>query len=247
MAESKTEFKLMYHNGRGRGEVARTLFAIGGKFAPKDFEDFRFGSLQAFGAAQATGELGHCNLNRVPLLLHNGTTIGQGPAIARYIAKITGAMGTNDLEAAQIDMLCEAVAEIGAAVNKLGLVPYGNKMPADEQEAAYKQWFDTDAKSGRQLRWHLDHIEHLVGQLGTDGYSFGKTHSLADAMLYNKLGDETKLAEGAMASNGGPFANDKTRTDAVLKDFPKIAAIVSKFANHEHMKTYLAARTPQFF
>lgn len=244
-------FKLMYFNGRGLAELSRTLFATAGKFAPKDFEDFRFSGFDAFGKAQATGELGPYNFNRVPLLMHNGVTIGQGSTVARYVAKIHGLMGDSDLEAAQIDMVCEGISEMSIAWGKV--YPYGNTFNEEEKKSVYTKWFDTDAAAGssdrnaRYLRWYLQQLEALVGLVGSDGYSFGKKISLADAMLYNKLGDECKLAEGAMVTSGAPFGVEKSRTDAVLKDFPKIAKIISNFANEKGMVTYLAARTPQYF
>jgi len=242
--QEKMNLKLMYFNGRGLMEVPRMLLATVGKFAPADFEDFRFKSHDDFFEAQKTGELGHENMNRVPLCMHLGKTIGQGKAINRYLAKVFGLAGATDIETAMIDNICEHVDEIGVAFGKV--MPYGNEFKDEEKAAIVKVWLDTPAEEGnkerskRALRWHLTHLEHCVGD---DGYSFGGKPTLADALMFNKLGDHVP----SLGDKGDPFEVNKSLTDAVLADYPKIRKIVDTFGSSAGMKKYLSDRGAQNF
>ena len=47
-----------------------------------------------------------------PVLHVGDKQIGQSKAIERYIAKLTNMMGTNDIEAAQIDCVTEHIRDI---------------------------------------------------------------------------------------------------------------------------------------
>jgi len=76
-------FELTYFDGRGLAEVPRTLFATAGRLPSHGFTDVRLSSEQ-FAAAQGSGDLAK-NLNRVPVLNHNGEVIGQSKAIARCV------------------------------------------------------------------------------------------------------------------------------------------------------------------
>eukprot|EP01049_Picozoa_sp_SAG25_P001764 SAG25_NODE_84_length_16553_cov_5.346238_9_plen_71_part_00 len=62
----------------------------------------------------------------MPLCIADGVKIGQGKAIARYIAKAHGLMGVGLGQEAQIDTLCEHVAEMG---------DFFKKLTTDEQKA----------------------------------------------------------------------------------------------------------------
>jgi len=242
--QEKMSLKLMYFNGRGLMEVPRTLLATVGKFAPVDFEDSRFKDFASFTAAQKSGELGHANMNRVPLIQHFGATIGQGGAINRYLANVYGLMGGDAAEAAQIDNICEHVSEVGTAFGKV--MPYGNEFAEEKKETILDAWYTSTVEEGnatrsaRGLLWHLTHLEACVGD---DGYAFGGKASLADALLYNKLGD----VAANLGSKGAPFGTDKSRTDKVLAGFPKVKKVVDTFAASAGMVKYLAARGDQMF
>ena len=223
-------------------EIPRTLFAVTGKHAGVDFEDFRF-DFPAFGAAQKSGELGAENMNRVPLLVHNGTTIGQGPSICRYLARNLGLFGTTESESAIIDNICEHITETGTAFGKV--MPYGNDFTASKKAEVLDKWFDTAAdveRADRAFRWHLAHVEKMVG---ADGYSFGTGYTLADAKIYNAFGDVCLLASGVTSH---PFGAEEGRCGKVLsEEFPKVFKIVETFKNSPGMKKYLDARGVQGF
>lgn len=63
------------------------------------------------------------NLGRMPVCVADGVSIGQGGAIAQYIASTHGLMGSGPAEAGQIVSIAEALRELDQAYR--GLVPYG--------------------------------------------------------------------------------------------------------------------------
>jgi len=225
-------FKLTYFDGRGLAEVSRTLLATTGRFPGEGFVDVRL-SRDQFNEKKGAGDLAR-NLNRVPLLNHNGQVIGQSGAIGRYLAKQLGMFGANDAEAAQIDAICEHMVDIKAAFR--AVAPYG----AEVTPAAHAIWFDTPAspelggRKERQLRWFLDQV---VLSLGDDGYSVGGRPSLADAYFYNMLGEHA----AGLGGKGEPFGNMEA-TVRVLSEYPKLLAVVNKFGSSPGMKFYLGMR-----
>jgi hypothetical protein len=110
------EYKLTYFNGRGVGEVARTMFHLSGTA----FEDDRLPiniqnfAKPEFDVLQASGAFKN-NMDSVPVLTYKGVTIGQSMAINCFVARQTGFMGSSDLEAARIQNVCENCRDIGDA------------------------------------------------------------------------------------------------------------------------------------
>ena len=117
--------KLTYFNARGLGETIRYMFAI----AEKEYEDkrieFTFGtpndfstiSRPEFDRLKETGDLVP-SMNKLPLFTVDGVAFGQSKAIERFVAKRLGFMGMTDLEAAQIDAICEHVRDMKDAYKK---------------------------------------------------------------------------------------------------------------------------------
>ena len=190
-----------------------------------------------FVAARDSGAHGSWNMSRVPLCIADGVEIGQGKAIGRYIAKSHALMGSSLVEEAQIDTICEHVAEMGDAHKKLS---------TDEEKAA---WFTTlpepaagagaRDKSHRQLRWYLGHLENCVGE---DGNAIGGAPSLADAAIYSKLGE----TDDECGDRGKIMGNTDSARNA-LEGFPKLVAIVAAFGSSAGMQKWLATRGPQGF
>ena len=237
-AQSFDTYTLTYFDGRGLAEVPRTLFATSGHA----FNDVRL-TRDQFKDARGQGDLAK-NLNRVPMLNHNGAIVGQSGAISRYLARQLGLMGSTEIEAAQIDSMTEHVADIKAAYRRL--FPYRPAVPlADDELAANKKvWFETPAvpelenRAERQLQWFLGKVEATLPDSGS-GYSVGGRPSLADAYIFNLLGEYAPTVEDK--TKGEPFG-DKTATDAVLAGFPKLKAVVDTFRDSPGMQQYLSTR-----
>ena len=99
--------KLTYFNLRGRGEPARLLLAYGGI----KFEDCRL--TPAFQDPAEWQKLKPSTpYGSLPLLDWDGTCIAQSMAVARFIARKVGLAGRNDLEAAQIDEIIDAINDL---------------------------------------------------------------------------------------------------------------------------------------
>ena len=231
--QSFDDFELTYFDGRGLAEVPRTLFATAGQI----YKDYRL-SGEDFNALKNTGDF-KTNLNRVPILNHNGAVIGQSSAISRYLAQQFGMYGRNTKEAAQIDSLCEHIIDIKAAFRKL--FPYKVEQTTEEKAINHDIWFNTEplpeleGRKNRQLQWFLETME---GILGSDGFSVGGRPSLADAYLFNLLGEEaTELGD-----KGEGWFSNRQGTDRVLALYPKLDAVVETFKFSPGMQTYLTTR-----
>ena len=99
--------KLTYFNLRGRGEPARLLLAYGGI----KFEDRRL--TPAFQDPAEWQKLKPSTpYGSLPLLDWDGTCIAQSMAVARFIARQVGLAGRNDMEAAQIDEIIDAINDL---------------------------------------------------------------------------------------------------------------------------------------
>jgi len=232
------KFSLTYFDGRGLAEVPRTLFATAGRLPSNGgFKDQRL-SRDEFNKLKGTGDFLK-NLNRVPILNHNGNVIGQSSAIARYLAKEFHMYGTDKNEAAQIDSICEHIVDIRSAFRKV--FPYKVEFSEEEKSTKNSLWFRTPSKpelegrKNRQLQWLLAQLETM---LPGDGYSVGGRPSLADADLYNLLGEEAP----ELGEKGEGWMNNRSLTDFVLAMYPNILAIVERFKESPGMQQWLAER-----
>lgn len=236
-------FELTYFDGRGLAEIPRTLLATAGRFpGGAGFTDTRLSS-DEFSALKGTGDLAK-NLNRAPILNHNGHIIGQSATISRYLARHLGLFGANEADAGQIDSICEHFVDVKAAYRKI--IPYKSTQTDDEKKAALALWFDTPAtpvlenRKERQLQWFLDQVERF---LPGDGYAVGGRPSLADACIFNKLGEHAPelCTDKAVSCTGEPFG-DISAMSRTLEKYPKLKAVVDHFKNSPGMKHYLATR-----
>jgi glutathione S-transferase len=151
-----------------------------------------------FDAMQANGEF-VCNMNSVPILTYNGVKLGQSKAINRFVGRKLGFMGSNDVEAAQIDAIADHVVEIMDGINA------AIRDKKDEALAAAKESFD--------LKWYLDLIEKCVGE---NGFAVGNTRSVADVFIYYIL-DDVFFVRYQMGD----------KVNAVLNGCPKLKAIIA--------------------
>lgn len=110
-------YKLIYFNVRGLAETIRVLFAISGT----EYEDYRYNFEIVDGKYKKEKfdqdkEKFDCSMGKVPILeikigeeIHQ---IGQSKSIERYLAREFGLMGSNKIEEAKIDSICECIRDI---------------------------------------------------------------------------------------------------------------------------------------
>lgn len=230
--------KLMYFDGRGLAEVARQMLAVAGvSFQDKRYPfTIRDGDGPVFTRiekkemdADAAAGLFQANMGRLPLLKADGLQVGGSKAIYRYIARTYGLNGKTSTEAAQIDTVCEIMSDIADAFSK--------------QEDKEK-WFNTSSKDGckqgeRQLQWFLEQLEKLVGK---DGFAVGGTVSMADAVLYNKLGERCTTKGLFGSPDSQPMGNGAKVDECLARCAPRVALIVSTFGSLPRMQAYLKQR-----
>lgn len=185
MASSTTpRFKLTYFNLRGVVEVSRYLLAI----SDTPYEDVRY-SLEfgtpgdfstiirpEFDTAKAAGTLTP-SMGKLPLFEVDGTIFSQSKAIERFIAAETNMMGSNSVEAACIDAICEHIRDIKDGYQK-----------AKKEEGGADKWFNQTMKE------HSEKLELTIPEFLASGIS------LADVVIYNFYDQFFDRKEEAMAS-----------------------------------------------
>lgn len=171
-------------------------------------------------------------------------------SICMYVAVEHGLCGKNNWEMAKIMSFHEHIVELYKAY--ITLVPERTDPIPENVDL----WFSGGAmdisgpavwstRSTRYLTWWLGRIE---ASMGNHGYAVGDQLSLADVMLFSILKDYLTVEESPNLQNWQrvPFTS-KTRTDAVLENYPKIKSSVEKVANHPNIQKWLLMRGLQEF
>ena len=145
-------------------------------------------------------------------------------------------------------------------------MPYGNTFDAGKKKQLLSQWFNTpvptEGRDNRYIHWFLGHMEKVVGN---KGFAVGNAATLADALLYNKLGDTMAKLEVRSGTNhfplcpstlqfcffnqggkGEPYTDGK-QTKEVLKVYPKISKILKKWESNKGVKAWLTSRPTGLF
>jgi len=180
-------YSLRYFDARGVVENTRVMFAISGV----EYEDFRYPinldtyARPEFDAAAGNGDF-VANMDRAPILIYNGTAIGQSKTIERFVAKKVGMFGSSDIEEAQIDMICEHIRDI-----------------KDKYNAA-KQGKSGDELAEAKIKFIAEDLAKWFGKLEKvvqpDGFAVGGSISLADVSLHQVVVDYFDDKEGALAA-----------------------------------------------
>jgi len=136
--------------------------------------------------------------------------------------------------------IVETVKELGDAYAKL--FPFGQKFDDEKKLELQGLWFDTPAptsgRDNRYFNWFAGFLEKVVG----DGYSVGNRFSLADVVLFVRLGD----VASNLGQTGEPFQNLE-KTNKALSNYPKLVKIVANVAAHPNIQKWLATRGDQAF
>lgn len=222
-------YKLVYFDARGVCEVARFMFAV----SATEYEDFRYpvkfgtpGDFSTiirpeFDKAKADGEL-DVSLGKLPYLEVDGTKVPQSKAIERYVAGQLGFMGSNPIEAAQIDSLCETVRDFKDAYQKVRGI-----QDAEEKALKMDKWFSEDLPN------HVAAAEKSLPS-GPGPFLVGTKMSLADLQWFQFL-----------AAPKGFFDNAEG-AKAAYEPCPRIKAAVEAVAGTAEIQAWIAKRPDNF-
>jgi len=188
--------KLVYFNVRGVVEVSRYMLHMAGA----EYEDRRYpfdnsnwAKPDAY-AAKMEGkhdiDMDRLPFGRLPFIEVDGQLLEQSKAIERFVANRFGFYGANDMEAAQIDCICEHVRDIKDAYQKVRGI-----QDDWEKKASMEKWFGTDLPE-----W-LEKLEKSLKMTSTTpGVAVGSKVSMADITIYYWLRFFFDNVEGVKAA-----------------------------------------------
>jgi glutathione S-transferase len=155
-------YKLIYFDGRGRGEICRYLLAAAGV----DFEDQRL-TYATWPAIKPT-----VPYNGLPCLVEDDNKLGQSLAIQHYIAQRYGLLGDTAWEAAVINMIVNGMAAQHAAAMPITMAMITGKGEEGMKAACL------DYLAGA---WNV-HVQRTEQQLADNGgeWLVGNRMSMAD-------------------------------------------------------------------
>lgn len=164
---SKVNYKLVYFNARGRGEVIRFIFAQAGI----EYEDKRVAGEEwaKLKPSTPTGML--------PVLEVDGKQLTGSGVIARFLAERFGLAGSNDLENAEIAGILDVINDFMRCM----IVMFFEKDEAKKAELKKKLEEEDVPKY-----WGI--IEGRSTKNGSaDGWIYGNKPTYADFAIYNAL------------------------------------------------------------
>ena len=170
-----SKIKLNYFNGRGLAETSRLILAV----SQQEYTDFRYPLeilcwknynfvKEEFEQDKKEGKLTK-SLDKVPFLTVDNEVICQSKTIERYLARRYNLFGDNNIQAAQIDSICEWIRDYKQDYQKV------RQLPDEEKEAGMTTWFT------ETLPANLGKLEAIVGET----YAIGQRLSLADITIYS--------------------------------------------------------------
>jgi len=175
----------------------RILFASVGRLSdlddsqmfPIDFAKMKEAGIAAacpdFVAAKEAGKM-VANMNRMPVMLIDGTPIGQIAVIKRILAKRLSLLGDADLEGAQCDMIQEHLQDIKKEYNDA---------KKEGKPEVVEEWFKT-----KLPEW----MAKIEGALpGQSGFAVGSKLTMADTELYTIVTSFFDNLEGVAAAVAG--------------------------------------------
>lgn len=162
-----SQYKLYYFNSRGKAEVARLLFALGGQ----SFEDFRFER------DQWPTHKPNMPYGQVPVLeITEGDKkimLPQSMAIYRYLANKYGHAGKTDLEKAQVDAIADLINDMINAA----MPGFYEQDPVKKEEFFTKYFAET-------IHSFLAHLVKALEE-NKGGFLVGDVVTFADLILVN--------------------------------------------------------------
>lgn len=201
--------KLSYFNAPGRAEQIRLAFWIG----KIEFEDVRVEFKDWKETLKAKSPW-----DGMPILeLPSGEVIGQCRTIARYVAKKVGLYpSNNDILAARIDEILDAMEDFMSGVNKVG-----QGLPKDDKLKARKEGMT----SGFPARL-LKKLDAFIAANGSNGFVVGDKLTQADLAVFAYTTFVTSgFYDGVSADCLKPYAN----IQAVRKTVATIPQVIARY------------------
>lgn len=208
-----SKYKLTYFNGRGLGEVIRLIFAQ----AAVDFEDIRI-ERDDWPERKPTTPFG-----KIPVLDVDGIIISESRAIARFVARRHGLCGQDDFEAAQCDMLVDALYDMFFVLR-----PYFYEN--DEEKKA--QLF-TEAMNGAIPTALQNFEKYLQANNNKDGYFVGKEVTWADLALAYFLGKIRELYATFMTKH------KPTESNKLLDKYKLLEGLLEKIMSLPNIQAWI--------
>ena len=191
-------YKLYYFNSKGRGELARLIFAQ----ADVQYEDIRF----EYGGERWIELKPTMPFGQVPVLEVDGTRIDNSMVIARYLAEEFGLAGSNSLENSKLAGIVEAVNDIFAEMAEC--IFETNEEKKAQLQKTFKE---------KTAPFVLAKFETL-SSANESGYLWGNKLTWADLAYFNLISTLTQ-SEPAILDNY-PSLNKLKET---IETLPKIA------------------------
>jgi len=197
--------KLIYFNGRGRGEIIRLVLAVAGV----EYEDFRIERADWPSTHKAGTPFG-----QLPVVEVDGVKLCQSNACARYFARKYKLAGKSETEEAKVDMIVDCIDDLTKPIIKI----FFEKDEA--KKAELKKKFGEE-----ELPASLTYLENILkSNQGGDKFFVGNDMTWADLYIL------VLVSFVGMAGITDPFA--KFPKQAALKKkveaHPKVAAWLAK-------------------
>ncbi|OQV24901.1 putative Hematopoietic prostaglandin D synthase [Hypsibius exemplaris] len=177
MADAAPKYKLIYFNAPAKAEPLRWMFAYGGV----PFEDFRIKERPQIVTGKPNPEWDELKqklpFGVVPVLEVNGEYLGEGAAIARYLAPKCGLAGANEWETAQADGIVTFIEnEFPFQVVREWIIATAQKNP--EKAATMQKLMQPNLM---KVAERLDGIlQRKKTESGKSGFFVGKAPTIAD-------------------------------------------------------------------
>jgi len=190
--------KLLYFDGRGRGEMIRIMLSYGGV----EFEDKRI-KMEEWPQVKPTTKCGF-----VPELTWDDKLLVQSNAIARFVAREVGIAGKSNVEMAQCDAVVDFCSELAEASVSIKFAP-----DEEKKKAALE-------KFNPKLDAFIKNIEKILEENGGE-WLVGKDFTWADLSVAIALHQWTKVFAGVEWEEKTPKLLALSKK---VHDLPKIKA-----------------------
>ena len=212
------KIKIIYFNGRGRGEMLRWICEVGGL----EYENIRLTN-EEWPKHKPDAPFG-----QLPMIEYDGVKLAQSKAINRFLARKAGLAGKDDLEQCQVDMYLELLSELFDAWIKV----------AFEKDEARKK----EAQKTFEEQKFPNFVKTAEKKLGEAGgkYFVGNHLTLADLEIASFLKSFTDPTDPATVKYFPSL--QEFRTSGVLKEYPLLTQHLERVINEPKLKAWLEKR-----